>query len=175
MKTRIWNTAWILLVSFALPDGIAEAAWTKFTSPNGYFTASFPTTPVETQKSDKTFIGTIWENIARSKSAAGSFAVEYSKLPGIAVDLGGHNEIFKKAKDGFLKQTGASETSYSDISLGSAPGKEMIYQTASGQSGKIRMYIDGHRFYFLDAQSPQGNSATDPFFSSFQILPAPDK
>src|SRR4030095_11903054 len=110
-----------------------HAGWKTFTSSAGQFSASFPTTPTETHTQEKTVIGAIGENIYTSKSDAGTFTVEYSLLPEVAVVFGGHKGIFDKAKEGFLKRTGATEVSFTDVS--GKEGKELVYQTPGGKTG----------------------------------------
>ncbi len=174
MKTRISGRGILIGLCLTLGPAISLAGGTPFTSNTSLFSATFPTSPTQSETTDKTIVGAIHENTFVSKSNAGTFTVENSVLPGVAVSLGGHKEIFKKAKDGFFKKTGATELSSSDITLGGSPGMEFSFQTSGGLNGKAHLFLIGKRFYFLSGESSQAG-AVDQFLNSFKALPDPGK
>ncbi len=158
------------ILIFTLGGGVAQAAaWKNFTSNDGGFQVMMPGTPQLQQNTHKSFVGAIEENTYMVNTKDGSYSVEYSNLPNIAVSMGGAGAIFDGAKKGLLKDSGGKQVSFSDITLNGNPGKELVYQIPSvgaDTMGKARFYLVQKRLYVLVATG----SKASQFFNSFKLL-----
>lgn len=148
----------------------AEAKWRTFTSPAGDFSTLMPATPKLSQSVHKSFVGAVKENTYTAQSGGVTYSASYSELPGIAVTLGGSHTIFKKAKEGLLKEAGGTETSFNEVSLGSSEGRELNFTTSAG-IGKARFFLIDKRLYVIVASGPNGAAAAmSRFLNSFKLL-----
>ena len=159
------------LVSFTLLVTIALEAsgWKAFTSTEGGFSVLMPGNPKLHEDAHKSFVGVIREHTYTVTTRDGDYSVEYSDLPGIAVDLGGSGTIFNKAKEGVLKDNGGAETHFSSISLRKHPGKELNFQVPGKDSGKARFFLVEKRLYVLVATSSNPGNV-EKFLNSFKLL-----
>jgi hypothetical protein len=107
-----------ILLSTGLNPHVGPETWKTFTSPDGGFSILMPGTPTLTQHHRDSVVGTIRENTYALKTSSGEYSVEYTDLPGMAVSLGGKGTILEKAKEGLLKEEGATESSFTLIQLG---------------------------------------------------------
>jgi hypothetical protein len=148
--------------------------WQTFTSQAGGFSILMPGTPTLHQSAEKSFVGTIGVNLFELTSSKGQYSVEYSDLPGIAVDLGGHKTILDKAKEAFIKDNGVMEMSFTDIAFHGHPGKALNFQVKdSGAIGKAYFYLIKKRLYVLAAShAPTAGKPQNiqQFLNSFQLL-----
>ncbi len=172
MKNKIWMVFFGLSLALQLAGRQSNAAdWSQFNSPEGQFSAQFPTPPEHRVIPEKTPVGTIDENIFQSNSPAGNFIVEYSRLPGIATALGGTESILNKSIKAFVEKGGNQELGVTEITVDNFPGKELSFKDAQGLSGKAR-FILAKKLKILYVLSAKGASGDDPiqnFFTSFKI------
>lgn len=164
-----WIPFFLLMIVWVIPTSNLLAQ-DPYTSSTAQFSANFPAPPVETHHTDKTVIGAIGENIFTAKTPGGTYVVEYSKLPGIAVTFGGHHEIYGKAKKSFLEKTGATEISYTDTTVGGEKAAQLVYKAANGNSGKAWFVLVHDRFYVINANSSKGSGSVDQFLNSFKAM-----
>ena len=159
--------AWACLLLWPLG---AEAKWRTFTSPSGDFSVLMPAAPKLSQSVHKSFVGAVKENTYTTQAGGSTYSASYSELPGIAVTLGGSNTIFKKAKEGLLKEAGGTESSFNEISLGNSEGRELNFTAGSG-IGKARFFLIDKRLYVIVASGPNGAAAAmSRFLNSFKLL-----
>ncbi len=142
-----------------------------YVSQAGKFQVTFPHPPKEHQVIEKTAVGSIGENIYQAKTKKGTYTVEYSILPEIAVFFGGKKTIYDKAKKNFLKKTGSTETSFSDTSVSGHKAKELVFTAANGDLGKVQFILVGRYFYAVVAEGSRGAGPLDAFLKTFSILP----
>lgn len=176
MKRKVSILIFPLIIFFADLDAVHAASWKDFSSQTGNFSVLMPGQPVLQTSTQKSFVGSIGVNLYDLKTKNGEFSVEYSDLPGIAVDLGGHNTILDKAKKGFLKENGGDEQAFSETSLNGFPGKVLTYTVASsGVNGKVHFYLVQKRLYVIaGSQGPGGSQANiERFLNSFSLIDPP--
>ena len=148
---------------------LEASTWKVFTSAEGGFSILMPGNPELHENIHKSFVGAIRENTYSATTKDGGYSVEYSDLPGLAVDLAGSGTILDKAKAGVLKDNGGAETSFNSISLRKHPGKELSFQIPGKDSGKARFFLVEKRLYVLVATS-SNLVHVETFLNSFKLL-----
>lgn len=134
------------------------------------FSVNMPGNPQHSETTHKSFVGAIHENSYTANGGGATYTASVSDLPGAAVALGGAGTILGKAKDGLLKESGGSETSFDKISLGGNEGRALTYSLPSGGSGKARLYLVDKRLYVIVGAGPQSaGPAIDRFVNSFKL------
>ena len=167
------HALWLICI-LAIPLGAAAAApakWRSFTSPAGDFTVLMPGKPQAIETVHKSFVGAVKETNYTITSGGVTYSASYSELPGIAVSMGGSGTIFKKAKEGLLKEAGGTENSFTETSLGNSEGRELNFTLNGGGTGKARFFLIDKRLYVVVASGPAGAEATvSRFLNSFKLL-----
>ncbi len=148
----------------------APSSFAEVFAPDGAgFSINMPGTPKATETSHKSFVGAVQETSYTSKSGAITYTASVSNLPGAAVALGGSGTILGKAKDGLLKESGGSETSFTDINLGKYQGRALNFSLPNG-IGQAKLYLVEKRLYVLVGSGPASASAAiGRFLNSFQL------
>lgn len=172
MKLKYTHIGLSLLILLGLSLSPQAVQGEVFVSKSAGFSADFPTPPQARTVDEKTTVGTIVEHFYSSKGPKGKFTVEFSKLPGIAVFFGGHNTIYNKAREAFLKKTGAKQISFNKITIQGEKAAELSFTTATGVPGKAHFILIKKRFYVVTANSSEGNTPIDQFLNSFKFLPS---
>jgi hypothetical protein len=134
------------------------------------FSVNMPGKPKHSETTHKSFVGAVQENAYTVNSGGATYTASVSDLPGMAVALGGTGHILDKAKEGLLKESGGSETSFAKTSLGGYEGRELSYSLPSGGSGKARLYLVDKRLYVIVGAGPESaGPAIDRFVNSFKL------
>jgi hypothetical protein len=168
-----------LLLALVASQVGADQDWKKFTSEQGRFSISVPAQPVKSETSQKSFVGTVTNHVFTSESGKDdSFTVDYSDIPHFALHFAGADTIYEHAKGALLKQTFGKATAYSDVSVGDAKGKRLVYDTpeAPGHAamrGHAILLLVGTRLYVVDAvlEESEADTKAERFLSSFEITP----
>lgn len=154
----------------------ADEAWTTFTSKDGRFSVDMPGEPVKTETHQKSFIGTVTNQIFTAASGKDTFTVDYSDIPHFALHFAGPDTIYEHAKGALLKQTFSKQTSYTDATVSGAKGKRLVYDTPPVQGhpemrGDALLVLVGTRLYVIDGVVPAAEAETksERFLSSMKI------
>jgi len=160
----------LILLALLLTLQPAQAEeWKTFSPEGGDFSIEMPGTPTKSDNDDHTLLGTINEDLATTRYESDTYSVEFQKLPEAAVALGGKSTIFNDAKNGLLKEAGASETSLTETKVDGNPAKRLVY-SGNGTKGEALFVLVGQMFYVLDAQGSDLSQADiERFLGSFQI------
>jgi len=147
----------------------AVAKWTTFSSPEGKFKASFPTTPAKSTETNTSPVGDIESQTFASSANQLDFSVTYTDLPELALLFGGEDKILRDTKTRLLEKVSGREVSWKDVSVNGYQGKELKYTVDDGRKiGRARMFISGDRLYVLNATGPRSNKAEmERFWNSF--------
>ena len=145
-----------------------------------------PGTPSFNSSTDHTVVGAVVENLYSLKTEAASFSAEYSNLPEMAAFFASDDTIYKDAREGLLKETGARELKYYSIEQEGIRGKEIVYEVPATKNfpalrGKARFLLKDKRLYVLVATTPGGkntdslverylNSFVERYLNSFKLL-----
>ena len=167
----------MMLVGILAISGVALAASWQTVAPAGSrFRVSMPGTPETNRAEQRSLVGTVVSETYTVWNGPARFVVDYSQLPDHAVKFAGPDTIFEHAKGGLLKQSLGKPTSFTDITLGSVPGKRLLYDVATqpgrpAMKGEARFYLADNRLYVVDAGVPAGEGEADAsrFFSSFTL------
>ncbi|HEV8310495.1 MAG TPA: hypothetical protein VGW35_22770 [Methylomirabilota bacterium] len=159
----------LLSCTLLFTTALEASGWKIFTSPPGGFSVAMPRDPERHESIHQSFLGPIRENTYSVTTEGGSYSVEYSDLPGLAVNLGGSWLIFNKAKEGVLKDKGGAETDFRSISLGKHPGRALSFHVPGKPSGKAHFFLVEKRLYVLVATS-SSPANVETFLSSFKLL-----
>jgi len=153
---------------FSLQPAGAEE-WKTFSPEDSGFSVEMPGTPTKSDSEDHTLLGTINEDLATTRYESDTYSIEFQKLPEAAVALGGKSRIFDDAKNGLLKEAGASETTLTETQVDGNPAKRLVY-SGNATKGEALFVLAGQVFYVLDAQGSDLSQADiEKFLSSFQI------
>ncbi|HKX13091.1 MAG TPA: hypothetical protein VJP40_08065 [bacterium] len=134
------------------------------------FSVNMPGKPRHSETTHKSFVGAVQENSYTVNGGGATYTASVSDLPGVAVALGGAGTILGKAKDGLLKESGGSETSFEKTSLGGNEGRVLTYSLPSGGSGKAQLYLVDKRLYVIVGAGPKSAApAIDRFINSFKL------
>lgn len=158
----------LLFIGLAPQRALAKKT---FVSKEGKFSVIFPKKPKFWQASESSPVGSIGQNIFQSKGRKGTFTVEYSMLPDIAVFFGGRKTIYKKAKKSFLEKTGSSELKHSKIKVAGLDALQLDFTNAKGQMGRAQFILVGRKLFVVVAESPRGEKPIEKFLGSFKLLP----
>jgi hypothetical protein len=150
-------------------SGLDAATWKTFTSGDGGFSIRMPGNPQRREHVHSSFLGPIQENTYSIQADGGHYSVEYSDLPWAAVRLGGAETIYRRAKEGLLRDAEGVETSFTPVAQGTRTGKELAFRRLSGQEpGKARFFLVEKRLYVLVARSRNPDDIHG-FLSSFRL------
>ncbi len=162
----------VLLIAILLPNISLAKGWQKITSDVGRFEVMMPGKPSTYHKSKHTAVGKIGEQFYTYKDNKLTLTLEYSDLPAIATIFGGHHEIYKKSKQGFLKSTSGQEISFINISINGLRGKELTYKTPT-RAGKVVFLLVNRRLYVVQAsmlKSIKDQSNINRYIHSFEPI-----
>ena len=168
----------LIMAGFVLPAAAETAEWKTFTSEAGSFSVLMPGTPTFSDTTDHTVVGDVGENLFSLDVKEGSFSAEYSDLPRVAVIFDSAKSIYKDAKEGLLKETGASEKKYYIFIHDGMKGRELEYEVPAGgeseaRTGKARFLLKDKRLYVLVGTVPKKDGdekLIDRFLDSFKLL-----
>ncbi|MFO1519897.1 MAG: hypothetical protein U1F57_09590 [bacterium] len=150
-----------------------------FDSPEGGFSVKMPGKPLFQQIHHKSFVGDVKENTYTLKTKTEEYSVSYTQLPGIATTFESDQALFNKAKDGFVKDTGADEVSYGKFPFNGKQGRELVFKIdATDKSevttGKARFFLFDKILYVVTASTTRGvkgGAVVDQFLDSFKLMP----
>lgn len=165
MKRRLGFLSFLAVLLFSLTIQAKT-----FAPPAGGFSVNMPGKAKHTESTHKSFVGAVQENSYTANSGGATYTASVSDLPGAAVALGGTGTILGKAKDGLLKESGGTETSFDKISLGDNEGRELVYSLPSGGNGKARLYLVDKKLYVIVGAGPKtAMPAITRFVNSFKL------
>jgi hypothetical protein len=163
---RRWR---LVALTLLFSTTLEASSWQTFTSTAGRFSILMPGNPQLHQHIHQSFVGAIQENTYSTATSDGDYSAEYSDLPWVAVSLSGAGTIFRRAKEGVLRDNGGAETSFDSIALGKHPGKELSFHIPGKESGKAHFFLVEQRLYVLVATSSDPGNV-QRFLNSFRLL-----
>jgi hypothetical protein len=170
MQPRLLPKTLLLVLASCLAAWTSPAAAKVFAPDGQGFSVNMPGKPTETETTHKSFVGAVQETSYSVKNGGATYTASVSNLPGMAVALGGAGTILGKAKDGLLKESGGTETSFTDVKLGKYEGRVLNYSLASGGAAIARLYLVEKRLYVIVGSGPAAAAAAiQRFVNSFQL------
>ena len=146
--------------------------WVTYNSPDGTFSARFPTTPTTGTQQSKTSDGQPLTQLMVSAAEGDNLFLlgHFEILPSQVFNLG-------DARDGMLRNVNGTLLSETAITVGGHPGTDLVITTeAQGNSYvmNVRTIHTPRRAYVLQAiylrTAPHQSEKTARFFGSFQII-----
>ncbi|MBF0493049.1 MAG: hypothetical protein HQM15_09755 [Deltaproteobacteria bacterium] len=150
-----------------------------FTSTEGGFSIKMPGDPTLQKVDHKSVVGKVKENTYTLKTATEEWSVSYTPLPKIALSLESNKALLNKAKEGFLKDTGAQVIRFEKIKFQGKEARDLTFQIPaqddeSARVGKARfMLSDGKIYVLVGSSSKKVEMAADlieKYLDSFQFL-----
>ena len=135
-----------VLVAFA---ATASAQPKAYTSAEGMFTAAFPGTPRETEKTASTAVGEVKVTVLTYANSDGNaYMVSYSDFPAAATKPENHKTLIDGVRDGIKKQLRGEVTDEKDITHGDdkLTGREFVVKKDKTRV-KVRVVVSGTRVY----------------------------
>ena len=184
MRIRLMSTAvgLILFGLFYIGFGVAGAArgdgavWKPFRSADGRFVVDMPGAPKLETTHTKSFIGTITNHVFVGIDDHDRYSVDYSDLPGLAVDFARDETIFSHSKGALLKKTLGKQKSFEKTTLNGLKGVRLVYDTPPVENhprmqGEAYMFLIDKRLYVVDATVSVKHSQDKAraFFKSLRI------
>lgn len=165
----------LLLVCTAAALGVQDAAWINYTSAEGHYAVSLPSTPVVGTQESATAEGTKFTQYKATLVDGNTvFMIGYfDHVPGTVFSL-------DKARDGMLAALKGTLLSENSISIGGNPGRELKVLT-KGDGGteyllRTRYYDVDKRVYVIQIIYSKADddalvaARATKYFDSFQIL-----
>ena len=173
---RIFIGISAILITSLWVSTTAHADWVTFKSPEGKFSVEVPAPPKQHKTEAQSFIGTVTNHIFVIWDDNEKFTVDYSDLPGFAVDFAGADTIIDHAKGAMAKETLAKVISFEDVTVGKYTGKKFVFDMPP-MKGKPAMhavayfFLVGDRLYVIDAEVPkgEGEDRADRFLESISF------
>jgi hypothetical protein len=171
---RVGCVAFMLLCSLVAAKA-ETTEWQPLLSKEGGFRVLMPGTPDLTKAIHRSVVGTVHEYTYTGRTERGVYSASYSGLPGVAVNLGGAQFIFDRARKGLLEDVNGVETGVRDTSIGGHVGKELSFRTrpvgeTKATIGRARFYLVSKMLYVVVGRSSSPNDADIPkFLNSFQL------
>jgi hypothetical protein len=172
----LFSAGFIFLYSSGAASAENRPSWLSFKSEAGRFKVEVPREPQQTQRQNKSLLGTITTHLFVSGQRNEQFTVSYSDLPGFAVTFAGTNTIYDHAKGALLMETFGKEQRYEDVTLEGKRGKFLLYDMPDPEKnvdlrGEAYFFLVKKRLYVINADVPVGDIRTDAnhFLSSFRI------
>jgi len=149
--------------------------WKRFSSADGNFSVLFPGTPQEKRQTERTPIGEIELHcfiVEADRQTA--YGVNYSDIPQSA-NLRDPQKFFDRSQALTAGEKGKI-LFQQEIKLGNSPGREFKFSKGgkSNYSGRVRLFLVGHRLYELVAIYLTINPhpvEREAFFNSFSLPP----
>lgn len=138
-------------------------SWQEFKSDNGHFSIQLPSTPnIQTTHQDS-LIGHVINHVIVANIKDSNFGVDYSDLPGFALDFTGIDTIYSHATGALLKKTLGKLQSSIDFNYQGHSGKHLIYNIPPvpdkpAMYGEAYMFLIDKRLYVIDATAPSNTS-----------------
>lgn len=166
-----------LLIPIALVAAQEEfkGDWQTFKTPKGGFSASFPGAPTEQTQSVKTPTGKDIEVTLYAlelKKGEGTLAIGFSDYPPEVFKTGTDDKRLDNARDGAVLSAKGKLKSEKKITLGNAPGRELLIESESRGSVRTRLYAVKNRLYQAMVVGPRklvDSKEAAKFLDSFQI------
>lgn len=149
--------------------------WKPFTPKKGGFTALFPGNPIEQFQNIRTPGGKNIEMflyVLELKKGEGTLAVGFSDYPADVFQTGNDDKRLDNARDGAVSSAKGKLKSEKRISLGSAPGRELLIESESRGSVRTRLYAVKSRLYQTMVVGPKklvDSKEATKFLDSLQI------
>ncbi len=145
-----------------------------FTSSEGGFSIQMPGKPRLQRVNHKSAVGDVKENTYTFKTKTAEYNASFTELPDIAVSMQSDKALIGRAKEGFIKDTGAQKTDLQPVDCQGKKGEEMTYEIqnySSVQLGKARFCIADKKLYVISAKtSSKSLKAIDQYLNSFKLL-----
>jgi len=164
--------ALFVLVVAAMVSVAQVPGWKTYTYPADGFSVSLPADPQ---------IETRYMPIAGGKSETRSYQAGFGEAGGLMVGMFNlvsivpgktPEQVLQDGKNGALAQTQAHLISEKKITLGDAPGLEMVAENQSMHM-KARLFLSGARVYSVVEAYPIGKpfAHAEEFLQSFRLVP----
>jgi len=165
----------VLLLSVLFLNLFLPGNARSFSSAEGGFTVWMPGRPTLERIDHKSLVGNVKENTFTLKTKTEEFDVSFTELPGVATTFESNKALLTKAKDGFLKDSGAKELGFDKIPFEGKEGRELSFQIASTDTqGKARFFLIDNILYAVVGSTTNGQKGMaliDRFLNSFKLLP----
>ncbi len=137
--------------------------WQDFKSDGGHFSIQFPSAPKTQTNHQDSVIGQVTNHIIVSHTDNSNFGVDYSDLPGFALEFVGKDTIYSHATGALLKKTLGMLRSSIDLNFQGQTGKHLIYDIPPVPDkpalyGEAYMFLIDKRLYVIDATAPADTS-----------------
>jgi len=141
-----------------------------FSPSGGGFSVNMVGTPSETETTHKSFVGAVHEKSYSYTGGSTTYTASVSEIPGAAVALGGTGTILGKAKEGLLKESGGTETSFDNVNLGPYEGRALKFSLSNGGKGQALFYLVDKKLYVIVGSGPPvAATAIARFLNSFKL------
>ena len=157
-------------------EGVGQD-WHSYESKEGGFSIDVPVPPKQSKMVQHSFIGSVVNHIFTSLHDDSKYTVDYSELPGFAVDFAGADTIIDHAQGAVASQTLAKIKSSKDIMVGKHHGKKVVFDLpkvpGKPQRQEVTYFVMvGDRLYVVDAEVPMddGDKNIERFFKSLTFL-----
>lgn len=156
-----------------MPQLLAQAQWSSFTSETGRFAVTMPNQPTMTTDTDEIEGEPIEIYEFAAKTDTSSYSIFYTDLPAAYVSRGTEtvlNGIRDRMIDGMADASLANALKASEVAvqLGSHPGRQYVYNNAFF-AVDMRLYLAGERVYLVVGTDME-TAAIDQFMDSFELL-----
>lgn len=162
----------LVLAMTSLSAAQAAPGWVGYRSPDGRFSANFPSTPTyNVQQSTNRDGAPLTQHLVSAVEGDNAFMLGYFDIqPGQVF-------TFAEAREGMLQKVGGTLLLETPITLGPYGGHDMVVSASTGAITfvmNVRVIQTPKRAYVLQAIFPAGgpfqSEKTARFFSSFRIL-----
>jgi len=156
------------------PANALPAGWETFTSKDGGYTVAAPGKLKTSSQQVKTAVGNIKMNMALLSKKNTAYLAIHADYPAVTLKAD-PQKILDGARNGAIKQMGASATGYKKITINGFPGQEFSGTTKLENVPAFvtaRIYLVRQRLYQQIVVGPEDEKSTkdiDLFFKSFKI------
>jgi hypothetical protein len=173
---KLFSTIVLLaLAAFPLSGRAQEAAWQKFHSPEGRFSALFPGKVKEEVTTISTPAGPVTFHFYSVEQQQGFYGVGYSDYSVDPVAARGLDSVLNITRDAAVANVKGKLLSEQPVDIQGHHGREVTILTHNGTASlKARFFMVGSRMYELMAGSSTRMFITgdlDRFFGSFTLDP----
>jgi hypothetical protein len=179
-RTPVLFAALCASLVLAGPASADDGSWKQVVEAEYGFRVLMPVAPEETAEKRNFHVGEVVNHIFTAMQGQEMYKVDCTRLPGMALEFVGADEILDRTRSGILDREMARQTGYAGTSLGKLPCKRLTYETPAtsthpGWKGVALIVIDGKNLYVVEARVPKSDTAvnTDRFLGSFQVNGVP--
>jgi hypothetical protein len=172
MRLAFWARACPLVLIAATAFG--QPGWQETRSPEGRFTAKFPSAPQQTTKPMRTALGNLSAHLYLVEQKGEPFyAIAYVDYPKARIAGKKTDELLDKARDSAVANVGGKLVSETPITLAGFPGREVRVEKIRGDMVLVcRLFLAEERLYqalVVVARSKESPELTRAFLDGFVL------